>query len=118
MFMTKQLRAYNRDPFGKDLMRETISKTIVSLLLRITTAIFSGFFISTPSHAEVTFTKDDDNIDYVINIFGQITKADADEIERHETGFTYRWDRLEVNLSSTGGNVDAAIRIGRLVRKN
>jgi hypothetical protein len=80
--------------------------------------LFGVCCTSTPSHAEVTFSKDDTNIDYLVNIFGQITKADADEIERHETDFAYRWDRLEVNLSSTGGDVDAAIRIGRLVRRN
>jgi hypothetical protein len=94
------------------------SKEIVSLLLSITTIIFGGFCTPKPSHAEATFSKDDANIDCLVNIFGQITKADADEIERHEIDFTYRWDRLEVNLNSTGGDVDAAIRIGRLVRRN
>jgi hypothetical protein len=99
-------------------MRQMVSKTNVRLVLSMTTIILGGFCILKPVHAEVTISKDDSNIDYLVNIFGQITRADADEIERHETDFTYRWDQLEVNLNSTGGDVDAAIRIGRLVRRN
>ncbi len=51
----------------------------------------------------------------VAEIFNTISKADADYIARHRVDLAYG---AIVALNSTGGDVDAAMKIGRIVRED
>jgi hypothetical protein len=52
----------------------------------------------------------------ILFIYGEITKDDADAVAQQTTGV--KADILIFNLNSIGGSVDAAIKIGRIVRAN
>ena len=80
--------------------------------------IVSVCAIPQSSHADVTFEEHDALFGYKINIFGTITKADAMQIGGHETSFDHGISQLTVFLNSTGGDLDAAMEIGRIIRRN
>jgi hypothetical protein len=68
------------------------------------------------SRADVTF--EPSILGYKINIFGTITKADAARISARETDFDHGGWPPQVLLNSTGGDLDAAMEIGRIIRRN
>lgn len=70
-------------------------------------------FVPCTASGDVTIGKDE--VALRVWISGTITKKDAESIERRETEIAL--NNIEVHLNSFGGNVAAAMRIGRLVRK-
>src|ERR1035437_6412314 len=95
-------------------MRKNISR---ALMLAILTLLFgtSGIIFSTKqSYADVGFKEDKDIID--IYIFNTISKTDANYIAQRATNLEYKV--TVVTLNSVGGNVDAAMQIGRIIRKS
>lgn len=70
-----------------------------------------------PLQAEVNFERG--ILGYKVSIFGTITRADADQIAQHEMDFEYGGSSpMKVVLDSPGGDVDAAMQIGRIIRRN
>ena len=65
-------------------------------------------------HADVTLRN---NGGFVIDIFNTISKADADSISQRATELEYG-SRPFVRLNSFGGDVEAAMQIGRMIRKS
>src|SRR5262245_53870752 len=66
------------------------------------------------AYADVTFRKFQDEI--WVNVTNTISKADANLIVQHSTDFEYY--EMMVWLDSSGGDVDAAMQIGRIIRQN
>jgi hypothetical protein len=88
-------------PFSKPLMYVMIATTYCAPL---------------PSHADMTFEKS--AVGSKINIFGTIIKADAKQIAQREADFNHEPFPVTVHLNSTGGDIDAAMEIGRIIRRN
>src|ERR1700694_2650776 len=84
----------------------------------ITILTFSYVIFGTkPSNADVSFERD--ILRSKVSIFGTISRADADQIAQHEADFEYFGSSpMEVVLNSPGGDVDAAMQIGRIIRRN
>lgn len=78
--------------------------------------IVSVVAIPQSSRADVTF--EHSILGYKINIFGTITRADAAQISGHEADFDHGGFPPQVLLNSTGGDLDAAMEIGRIIRRN
>src|SRR5437899_1556593 len=55
---------------------------------------------------------------YRVKIFGTISKDDASQIAQHEAAFESGRSNPEFDLNSLGGDVDAAMLIGRIVRRD
>jgi len=84
--------------------------------LTILVSIVSVVAIPQSSRADVTF--DHSILGYKINIFGTITQADAAQISARESDFDHGGWQPQVLLNSTGGDLDAAMEIGRIIRRN
>jgi len=93
---------------------------MIALLIAAGGATFS----TTPSHADVKLEgksgpppNGDARLpsEVRLTIYGRISKADADYFTQHAA--EYETDDLSVNLDSLGGDVDAAMQIGRLIRR-
>jgi hypothetical protein len=67
-----------------------------------------------PLHADVKLDEKSYG-NFVIELHGAISQADADELMRNATRFWYR-SPAQIFLNGTGGDLDAAMRIGRLIR--
>src|SRR6266480_2960952 len=78
----------------------------------------TGTAISTKqSFADVQLENEDSRSSVVLRITNRISKNDADYVAQHEIDF--RNKSLLVYLEhSPGGDVDAALKIGRIVRNN
>ena len=65
-----------------------------------------------PSFAEVRLSLKDPAMPF-LSVYGTISKSDADYVTQNEADFK---NRLYVFLNSEGGDVDAAMQIGRIIR--
>jgi hypothetical protein len=94
---------------GSSTHRGLINEILASLLGAV--GLIAGIG---PLHAEVKLEeKSYGNI--VIELHGAISQADADELTRNAGRFLYG-SPPQIFLNGTGGDVDAAMRIGRLIR--
>ena len=76
--------------------------------------VASVFWGASQALADIVIDKNEPTLDVYIR--GTITKSDAETLAREETALAFAsW--LSVTLNSPGGDVDAAIRIGRILRK-
>jgi hypothetical protein len=79
-----------------------------------------AIFISstTSSFADVAFELVSWSKKFKVKISGTISKEDASQIASHEAGFEYGLINPEFDLNSLGGDVEAAMLIGRIIRRN
>jgi hypothetical protein len=66
--------------------------------------------------ADVQITENDANNEINVTIVGTITERDSNALQNISDQFAYK--SLKVYLDSKGGDVAAAIKIGRIIRKN
>lgn len=90
------------------------TRNLVSLFLG--TLIIALAIIPQASLADVTFERK--AFGYTISFSGTITKTDAVQVGEHEGDFDHGITQLRVSLNSTGGDLDAAMEIGRIIRRN
>jgi hypothetical protein len=82
---------------------------------KLTTVVFAlGFaaFCARQSFADAVFRAREVGRGAALTISGTISKADADYVAQHETEL----NEVTVNLDSAGGDVAAAMKIGRIIR--
>src|SRR5258707_874679 len=85
------------------------------LMITVVTLIFASLIMisSEPLYADVKIERKR-STHFSIEISNSITKKDADDIAQHVGDFE---DGIVVTLNSPGGDVDAAMQIGRIIRK-
>ncbi len=76
-------------------------------------------FLSIPAEAAVSVKELDGHNRFAhLAVTGEITKADADDFARLVSTIRPKYGTVDVELKSPGGDVAAAMQIGRLIRSN
>jgi hypothetical protein len=95
-------------------MRSNIHRTLINITLASLLGVFGPVLGTGPLHADVKISeKTSGNI--VIELRGTISQADAENLARNADKLSYG-SQPQIFLNSAGGDVDAAMQIGRLVR--
>jgi hypothetical protein len=95
-------------------MRSNIHRRLIYITLASLLGVFGPTVGTGPLHADVKIAeKTHGNI--VIELHGTISQADAENLARNADKLSYG-SQPQIFLNSTGGDVDAAMQIGRLVR--
>jgi hypothetical protein len=101
--------------FYVSILGEIMCGISCGLKIAMITLFFAAHSIvlTQQSFADVQLTRDS-NYSASLYIVGKISKSDADYIVQHENERGSVW----VYLDSPGGEVDAALKIGQIIRKN
>lgn len=83
-----------------------------NIAAKLTTAMIAVFVVTGQAFAEVQLDLKNPGVPSLF-VYGTISKSDADYVAQHEADFT---NRLYVFLNSEGGDVAAAMKIGRIIR--
>src|SRR5580698_4717444 len=95
-------------------MRSNIHRTLINITLASLLGVFGPMVGTGPLHADVKISeKTSGNI--VIELHGTISQADAEHLSRNADKFLYG-SQPQIFLNSAGGDADAAMQIGRLIR--
>lgn len=99
------------------LRRDTLRGVTVAMLTLLCGAA-SMMFLTKDLYADVRIEKSDPNSStfFIIFITNSISQKDAQYITQYLNDF--RYSGLNVFLDSAGGDVDAAMKIGRVIRKH
>jgi hypothetical protein len=95
-------------------MGSNIHRRLIHIVLASLLGVFGPIVGTGPLHADVKIAeKSHGNI--FIELYGTISQADADNLVRYADKLSYG-AQPQIFLNSTGGDADAAMRIGRLIR--